>query len=48
MSHPTYPHDDTLVQLYDSEEFRADQQLGAAAVQSAATESTPPLGVRPR
>jgi hypothetical protein len=41
-SHPSYPCDDTLRQL-DSTEFRAYQQLGAAAVQSAARKSVPPL-----
>ena len=31
-SHPTFPCDSTLAQLYDAPEFEAYQQLGAAAV----------------
>jgi hypothetical protein len=42
-SHSTYPCDPTLEQLYDAEEFEAYHQLGAAAVQGAAEQCTPPL-----
>jgi hypothetical protein len=42
-SHPTYPTDSTLEQLYDATEFEAYQQLGAASVRDAAERCTPPL-----
>ena len=46
-SHPTYPTDSTLEQLYDAAEFEAYQQLGAAAVQDAAAHCAPPLAWLP-
>jgi len=42
-SHPTYPTDSTLEQLYDATEFAAYQQLGAATVLDAASHCAPPL-----
>jgi hypothetical protein len=42
-SHPTYPTDSTLEQLYDATEFEAYQQLGAATVLDAAKRCAPPL-----
>jgi hypothetical protein len=42
-SHPTYPTDSTLEQLYDATEFDAYQQLGAATVLDAAKRCAPPL-----
>jgi hypothetical protein len=42
-SHPTYPTDSTLEQLYDATEFNAYQQLGAASVLDAARHCAPPL-----
>jgi hypothetical protein len=42
-SHPTYPTDSTLEQLYGATEFEAYQQLGAAAVLDAANRCAPPL-----
>jgi hypothetical protein len=42
-SHPTFPCDSTLEQLYDSVEFEAYHQLGAAAVLGAAQNCEPPL-----
>jgi hypothetical protein len=41
--HPTYPTDSTLEQLYDSAEFDAYQQLGAATVLDATKRCAPPL-----
>jgi hypothetical protein len=41
--HATYPCDSTIEQLYNSDEFRAYRQLGAAAVLDAARRSEPPL-----
>jgi len=37
--HPAYPTDSTLEQLYDSAEFDAYRELGAAAVKLALQES---------
>ena len=37
--HPTYPTDSTLEQLYDSAEFDAYRELGAAAIKLALQES---------
>jgi hypothetical protein len=42
-SHPTYPTDSTLEQLYDATEFEAYQQLGAASVLDAVRHCAPPL-----
>ena len=42
-SHPTFPCDSTLEQLYDAVEFEAYHQLGAAAVLATAKDCTPPL-----
>jgi len=42
-SHPTFPCDSTLAQLYDAVEFEAYHQLGAAAVADATEHWRPPL-----
>ena len=42
-SHPTFPCDSTVEQLYDAMEFEAYHQLGAAAVLAAAEQCAPPL-----
>jgi len=42
-SHPTFPCDSTLEQLFDAVEFEAYHQLGAAAVTDAAAHCGPPL-----
>jgi hypothetical protein len=46
-SHPTFPCDSTLEQLYDAVEFEAYHQLGAAAVLGAAQSCEPPLQREP-
>lgn len=46
-SHPAYPCDSTLEQLYDAAEFDAYHQLGAAAARAAARQCTPPLRWEP-
>jgi len=45
--HPTYPCDPTLEQLYDSNEFSAYQELGAATVRDAAKPSATAPGKKP-
>jgi hypothetical protein len=42
-SHPTFPCDSTLEQLYNAVEFEAYHQLGAAAAADAAEHCEPPL-----
>jgi len=42
-SHPTFPCDSTVEQLYDAMEFEAYHQLGAAAAAGAAKDCMPPL-----
>jgi hypothetical protein len=42
-SHPTFPCDSTVEQLYDAKEFEAYHQLGAAAAAGAAKDCMPPL-----
>ena len=42
-SHPAYPCDPTLQQLYDGAEFEAYQELGVSSVVAAATEGGLPL-----
>jgi hypothetical protein len=42
-SHPTFPCDSTVEQLYDAKEFEAYHQLGAAAAAGAAKDCVPPL-----
>jgi len=42
-SHPTFPCDSTLEQLYDAAEFEAYHELGAASVLGAAQNCEPPL-----
>jgi hypothetical protein len=46
-SHPTFPCDSTLEQLYDAAEFEAYHELGAASVLGAAQNCEPPLGRGP-
>jgi hypothetical protein len=46
-SHSSFPCDSTLEQLYDSAEFEAYHQLGAAAVLDAAEHCSPPLDWSP-
>ncbi|HEY7012874.1 MAG TPA: hypothetical protein VH480_08975 [Streptosporangiaceae bacterium] len=45
--HPTYPCDPTLEQLYDSNEFSAYQELGAATVRDAAKPPATAPGKKP-
>jgi len=42
-SHPTFPCDSTVEQLYDAKEFEAYHQLGVAAAAGAAKDCMPPL-----
>jgi hypothetical protein len=42
-SHPTFPCDSTVEQLYDAKEFEAYHQLGMAAAAGAAKDCVPPL-----